>query len=78
MQYVKIPGCPIPYGCILQYAIQQAFLAILTHNPLRRGRYAAMCHATINKAKRPQTFDSPFHRMTDTALTDESTFKCRC
>lgn len=35
----KIPECPTASGCILQYAAQHAFLAILTHNPLCRGRY---------------------------------------
>lgn len=32
----KVPGCPTTSSHILQYASLHAFLAILTHNPLRR------------------------------------------
>ena len=38
----KVAGCPATSARILQYASQHAFLAILTHNPLRNRKYVIL------------------------------------
>ena len=56
----KIQRCSITSSCILQFASQHAFLAILTHNHLRSGRhiYSTVCCVNINYTERAQIFDS--------------------
>ena len=49
---------------------------VITHNTYVT--YVTVCHANINKAERAQACDGLFHRMTDTAIADEITFKCEC
>ncbi len=47
----EVPGCPTASVWILQYVGQQVFLAILTHNPLHRGKYVTyvpLCHVNVN------------------------------
>ncbi len=42
----EVPGCSTTSGQALQYAGQRAFLAILTHNPLRSRKlvtYVTLC-----------------------------------
>ncbi len=45
----EVPGCPTS-SWILQYAGQHAFLAILTHNPQRSGKYVT--YVTVPQRER--------------------------